>query len=71
MSDNAQRHGSTSKRIPYLLGIIFFLGAMSAIFYVVWLKKLQENRWGVQGKSPKIEASPPPKAEAPPEKKKE
>ena len=25
MSDNAKRHGSTSKRIPYLLGIIFFL----------------------------------------------
>ena len=25
MSDNAKRHGSTSKRIPYLLGIIFCL----------------------------------------------
>lgn len=55
-----------------IFGIILFLGAISAIFYVVWLKKLQESKWGVKGsdKSPKA-GTPPKQGEATPEKKKE
>ena len=56
-----------------IFGIIIFLGVLSAVFYVVWLKKLQENKWAAKGtgKTPKIEPSPPPQAGAAPEKKKE
>ena len=56
-----------------IFGIIIFLGVLSAVFYLVWIKKLQENKWVAKGtgKTPKIEPSPPPQAGAAPEKKKE
>lgn len=56
-----------------IFGIIAFLGILSAIFYVVWLKKLQENKWGPKGtgKTPKVESPPPSQENATPEKKKE
>jgi len=55
-----------------IFGIILFLGLMSAAFYVAWLKKLQENKWGAKGvgKTPKVESPTPPPADAPQEKKK-
>lgn len=30
----------------FILGIILFLGIVSAVFYSVWIKKLKENKWG-------------------------
>lgn len=56
-----------------IFGIIIFLGLISSVFYVVWLKKLQENKWAAKGtgKTPKAEPSLPPQAEAAPENKKE
>jgi len=56
-----------------IFGIILFLGIVSAIFYVVWLKKLQEDKWSPKGagKTSKSEASLPPQEGAEPEKKKE
>jgi hypothetical protein len=55
-----------------IFGIILFLGAFSAIFYVVWLKKLQENKWAPKGtgKAPKAEPPSPTQAEAPEDQKK-
>ncbi|HNX69501.1 MAG TPA: hypothetical protein PKI45_08465 [Candidatus Omnitrophota bacterium] len=49
-----------------IFGIILFLGATSAVFYMVWLKKLQENPFKKKGtgKSEKG-ATPPPAAEPP------
>lgn len=50
-----------------IFGIIIFLGVLSAVFYVVWLKKLQENRWAAKGagKDTPIVSPSPPKEEAP------
>jgi hypothetical protein len=55
-----------------IIGIIVFLGLISTVFYVAWLKKLQENKWAAKGtgKSPKEAAAPPPQAEEASEKKK-
>lgn len=56
-----------------IFGIILFLGALSAVFYLVWIKKLQESKWGAQGagKTPKAGSPSPPQAGAAPEEKKE
>ncbi len=56
-----------------IFGIIVFLGAMSAVFYLVWIKKLQENKWAAKGtgKTPKAGPSPPPQAGGAAGKKKE
>ena len=56
-----------------IFGIIIFLGLISAVFYVIWLNKLQENKWGAKGtgKAPKAEPSSLPQTGAVPEKKKE
>ncbi len=32
----------------FFLGVIFFLAVVTIIFYGTWLKKLQDNKWGVQ-----------------------
>ena len=55
-----------------ILGIIGFLGILSAVFYVVWLKKLQENKWVKKGsaETPKSEPPAPQPAETPPEAQK-
>ena len=56
-----------------IFGIIVFLGLISAVFYVTWLKKLQENKWAAKGKgeTPKADTSTSPQAGTAPEKKKE
>lgn len=54
-----------------IFGIILFLGIVSSVFYVVWLKKLQENKWAAKGtgKGPAAGPSSTPPAEAPPDQK--
>ena len=56
-----------------IFGIIAFLGVLSAVFYLVWIKKLQESKWGAKGtgKTPKTESPSPPQTGAAPEEKKE
>ncbi len=44
-----------------ILGIILFLGVMSGIFYMAWLKKLQENKWVKRGGG-ELQPEPPPAA---------
>ena len=43
-----------------IFGIILFLGVLSAVFYMVWLKKLKEERWGAKGAAPPSKTEPPP-----------
>jgi hypothetical protein len=47
-----------------IFGIIAFLGLISTVFYVIWLKKLQENKWAAKGKgkTPQGESLPPSQA---------
>lgn len=47
-----------------IFGIIFFLGILSTIFYVVWLKKLQENKWGIKKAGRGSMGEPPVAAQA-------
>lgn len=56
-----------------IFGIIGFLGVLSVVFYVIWLKQLQGNKWAAKGtgKNPKAEPVSPPQVGAEPGKKKE
>lgn len=42
-----------------IFGIVLFLGIISTVFYVVWLRKLQESRWKEREKNPFPPAGPP------------
>lgn len=55
----------------FIFGIIIFLGVISAVFYVVWLKKLQESRWGDKGTGKIPPAKPLPQMKTKAEKKQE
>ena len=57
-----------------IFGIILFLGILSGVFYMSWLKKLQENKWEKKGSGELQPDAPPPpkegeKTEEPPKKK--
>ena len=53
-----------------IFGIILFLGVLSGVFYMAWLKKLQENKWVKRG-SGELQPEPPPSTDAEKEKEKE
>ncbi len=46
-----------------IFGIIIFLGIVSVVFYMIWIKRLQENKWSPKGKgkgtSPAVSQEPP------------
>jgi len=46
-----------------IFGIIIFLGIVSVVFYMIWIKRLREEKWGPKEKG-KV-ASPPPSPEPP------
>lgn len=47
-----------------IFGIIMFLGVISAVFYMAWLKKLQENKWVKRGSGELQPEAPPVPGEA-------
>lgn len=41
-----------------IFGIVLFLGIISTVFYVIWLRKLQESRWQEKRKGPSHPTEP-------------